>query len=139
MPDGEYFFAEYANEDSLNGKPLRVAITLRIRGDELEFDFTGSDPQLTSSLNMPTGGKERHVLALVGLNYVLYSLNPEILLNAGMLRVARCILPEGSVVNPLAPAAVGMRSLTCKVVQYATMGCSRKWCRTACPPRPPAG
>ncbi|WP_238140634.1 hydantoinase B/oxoprolinase family protein [Bordetella pertussis] len=25
-------------------------------------------------------------------------------------------------VNPLAPAAVGMRSLTCKVVQYATMG-----------------
>ncbi|CAM4269884.1 hydantoinase B/oxoprolinase family protein [Bordetella muralis] len=122
MPDGEYFFAEYADEDSLNGKPLRVAITLRIRDGSLEFDFSGSDPQLNSSLNMPTGGKERHVLALVGLNYVLYSLNPDILLNAGMLRVARCILPEGSVVNPLPPAAVGMRSLTCKVVQYATMG-----------------
>jgi N-methylhydantoinase B len=122
MPDGQYRFCEYADEDSLNGKPLRVAIQLTIRGEELEFDFTGSDPQLNSSLNMPTGGKERHVLALVGLNYVLYSLNPDILLNAGMLRVARCILPEGSVVNPVAPAAVGMRSLTCKVVQYATLG-----------------
>ncbi len=122
MPDGDYRFSEYADEDSLHGKPLRVAIELRIRGDALEFDFSGSDPQLNSSLNMPTGGKERHVLALVGLNYVLYSLNPDILLNAGMLRVARCILPEGSVVNPLPPAAVGMRSLTCKVVQYATLG-----------------
>nr|WP_237711487.1 hydantoinase B/oxoprolinase family protein [Paracidovorax oryzae] len=122
MPDGAYRFSEYADEDSQHGKPLRVAIELRIQGDTLEFDFSGSDPQLNSSLNMPTGGKERHVLALVGLNYVLYSLNPDILLNAGMLRVARCILPEGSVVNPLPPAAVGMRSLTCKVVQYATLG-----------------
>ncbi len=122
IPDGDYPFAEYADEDSANGKPLRVMLTLRVRGGDLEFDFTGSDPQLSSSLNMPTGGKERHVLALVGLNYVLYTLNPDLLLNAGMLRVATCVLPEGTVVNPLAPAAVGMRSLTCKVVQYATIG-----------------
>lgn len=122
IPDGDYPFAEYADEDSANGKPLRVMLTLRVRGGDLEFDFTGSDPQLSSSLNMPTGGKERHVLALVGLNYVLYTLNPDLLLNAGMLRVATCILPEGTVVNPIAPAAVGMRSLTCKVVQYATIG-----------------
>lgn len=122
IPDGDYPFAEFADEDSAKGKPLRVMLTLRVRGNSLEFDFTGSDPQLHSSLNMPTGGKERHVLALVGLNYVLYTLNPDIVLNAGMLRVARCVLPEGTVVNPLAPAAVGMRSLTCKVVQYATIG-----------------
>ena len=122
IPDGDYPFAEYADEDSANGKPLRVMLTLRVRGSELEFDFTGSDPQLNSSLNMPTGGKERHVLALVGLNYVLYTLNPDLLLNAGMLRVARCVLPEGTVVNPTEPSAVGMRSLTCKLVQYATIG-----------------
>ena len=122
IPDGDYPFAEFADEDSANGKPLRVMLTLRVRGGDLELDFTGSDPQLNSSLNMPTGGKERHVLALVGLNYVLYTLNPDLLLNAGMLRVATCVLPEGTVVNPLAPAAVGMRSLTCKVVQYATIG-----------------
>jgi N-methylhydantoinase B len=122
IPDGEYRFSEFADEDSVNGKPLRVALTLRVRGSELEFDFTGSDPQLNSSLNMPTGGRERHVLALVGLNYVLYTLNPGIMLNAGMIRVARCVLPEGTVVNPLPPAAVGMRSLTCKLVQYATIG-----------------
>jgi N-methylhydantoinase B len=58
----------------------------------------------------------------VGLNYVLYSLNPDLLLNAGMLRIARCILPKGSVLNPEPPAAVGMRSLTCMVLQVVVLG-----------------
>ncbi|HEX8543308.1 MAG TPA: hydantoinase B/oxoprolinase family protein [Pseudomonas sp.] len=122
MPDGEYFFAEYADEDSVNGKPLRVALTLRIQGDELEMDYSGSDPQLASSLNIPTGGHERHALMLVGLNYVLYTLSPDILLNAGVYRMVRCILPEGTVVNAQAPAAVGMRSLTCKLTHMLTFG-----------------
>ncbi|UPJ47887.1 hydantoinase B/oxoprolinase family protein [Bradyrhizobium sp. 200] len=123
IPDGEYFFADYADEDAaIDGKPMRIALTLRVRDGELVLDFTGSDPQLSSSLNVPTGGRERHVLPLVGLNYVLYSLNPDLLLNAGMLRVARCILPEGSVLNPQPPAAVGMRSLTCMVLQVVVLG-----------------
>lgn len=139
IPDGDYPFAEFADEDSANGKPLRVMLTLRVRGSDLEFDFTGSDPQLHSSLNMPTGGKERHVLALVGLNYVLYTLNPDLLLNAGMLRVATCILPQGTVVNPVAPAAVGMRSLTCKVVQYATIGAFSRAVPALMPASPAGG
>jgi len=122
IPDGQYRFSEYADEDSVNGKPLRILLTLTVSGTNLTFDYTGSDPQLQSSLNLPTGGHPRHVLALVGLNYVFYTLNPNMLLNAGMLRVVRCILPPGSVVNPSPPAAVGMRSLTCRIVQYATLG-----------------
>jgi N-methylhydantoinase B len=139
MPDGEYFFAEYADEDSVNGKPLRVALTLTVKDGSLVFDFTGSDPQLSSSLNMPTGGKERHVLALVGLNYVLYSLNPDLLLNAGMLKVARCILPEGTIMNCVPPAAVGMRSLTAKVAQYVTFGAFSMVCPERLPACPAGG
>ncbi|MGU7771819.1 hydantoinase B/oxoprolinase family protein [Burkholderia sp. MR1-5-21] len=122
IPEGEYRFAEYADEDSANGKPMRVALAVRIRDGAVELDYTGSDPQLQSSLNIPTGGRERHALALVGLVYVLYTLNPDILLNTGMLRVARCILPEGTVVNAVKPAAVGMRSLTCKLLHLLTFG-----------------
>jgi N-methylhydantoinase B len=139
MPDGEYFFAEYADEDSVNGKPMRVALTLSVRGDALIFDFTGSDPQLASSVNMPTGGRERHVLALVGLNYILYTLDPALLLNAGMLRVARCIMPEGTIMNCTPPAAVGMRSLTAKVVQYVTFGAFSQVCPDLLPACPAGG
>lgn len=122
VPDGDYFFADYADEDSVGGKPCRVALTLKVRGDEVVLDYTGSDPQLGSSLNMPTGGRERHPLVMVGLTYVLYTLDNSLLLNAGTLRPARAVLPQGSIVNCTRPAAVGMRSLTCAMTQIVTVG-----------------
>lgn len=122
IPDGEYFYADYADEDSEGGYPCRIAVTLQIHGDELVLDYTGSDPQLASSLNMPTGGRERHPLALVGVIYVLSTLNHNLLLNAGTLRPMRAILPKGTIMNCEAPAAVGMRSLTCALSQIATLG-----------------
>lgn len=122
IPDGDYFYADYADEDGEGGYPCRIAITLRVRGETLELDYTGSDPQLASSLNMPTGGRERHPLALVGVTYVLSTLDRTLLLNAGTLRPTRAILPPGTVMNCEAPAAVGMRSLTCALSQIATVG-----------------
>ena len=123
IPDGEYFYADYADEDGDDGFPCRIAITMRVKGSELELDYTGSDPQLTSSLNMPTGGRQRHPLALVGVTYALSTLDPTLLLNAGTLRPTRAIMPSGTVMNCEEPAAVGMRSLTCGVSQIATLGC----------------
>jgi N-methylhydantoinase B len=134
LPDGEYFFADYADEDQTGGYPVRVAVTLKIHGDTLTLDYTGSDPQLVSSLNMPTGGKERHSLAMVGVVYSLYSLDPTIMLNHGLVRAARAILPPGTVMNATMPAAVGMRSLMCNLSQTAVIGA---FCR-ALPERMPA-
>jgi N-methylhydantoinase B len=133
-PDGEYFFADYADEDQTGGYPVRVAVTLRVHGDTLTLDFTGSDPQLASSLNMPTGGLERHALVMVGVVYALYCLDPTITLNAGLVRPARAILPPGTIMNAVMPAAVGMRSLICNLAQTAVIGA---FCR-AMPDRMPA-
>jgi N-methylhydantoinase B len=122
LPDGVYPFADYMDEDAPGGWPCRIKLTLTIKGDELIFDFTGSDPQLESSLNMPTGGDERHVLLLVGMIYVLYSLDPSLFLNSGVARVCRCVLPSGTIVNPVFPAAVGMRTLSCNRLHGLTFG-----------------
>ncbi|ONG58567.1 hydantoin utilization protein B, partial [Pseudoroseomonas deserti] len=122
IPNGDYFFADFADEDGEGGVPCRVALTLRVADDSVELDYTGSDPQVAASLNMPLGGRERHPLVHVGLTYVLFTLDPTMLLNAGTLRAARAVLPEGSVVNCTAPAAVGMRSLTCMLTQIVTFG-----------------
>ncbi|MBP2167318.1 N-methylhydantoinase B [Erwinia toletana] len=122
IPDGDYFYADYADEDGEGGYPCRIAVTLRVTGETLALDYTGSDPQLMSSLNMPTGGRERHPLALVGVTYVLSTLDRSLLLNAGTLRPTRAILPPGTIMNCEAPAAVGMRSLTCAMSQIATVG-----------------
>ncbi len=122
MPDGTWEFVDYADEDSVEANPCRLKLTLTIRGDEAILDFTGSDPQLGSSLNVPSGGDPRHTMLLVGVYYVLYTLNPKILLNTGLTRPFTCTTPKGSVLNPIAPAAVGMRSLTCARLRSVIFG-----------------
>ena len=126
IPDGEYSFAEYCDEDGPNGDPLRLFLTLKISGDGAELDFTGSDPQTLSSLNVPTGGHPRHSLMLVGAYYVLSALRPGILLNFGTTRAFTCHAPEGSVLNAQFPAAVGMRSLTCGRLRSLIFGAFTK-------------
>lgn len=135
IPDGSYAFADYLDEDSPGGLPCRLHLDLTVRGEEVVMDFSGSDPQLAASLNMPTGGNPRHILLMVGYNYVLYTLDPSILLNGGMMRPATAIAPEGSVLNPKFPAAVGMRSMTCMRLQGVIMGAFAR----AVPDRLPAG
>jgi N-methylhydantoinase B len=122
LPDGRYDFRDYIDEDAVDGWPCRLKLGLIIDGDDLILDFTGSDPQLESSMNMPTGGDPRHVLMLVGVVYVLYSLDPRLYLNSGIARACRCILPSGTIVNPVFPAAVGMRTLSCNRLHGLTFG-----------------
>lgn len=135
VPDGTWEFIDYADEDSVEANPLRLKLRLTVRGDEAILDFTGSDPQVGSSLNVPTGGDPRHSVLLVGIYYVLYTLNPKLLLNVGMTRPFTCITPEGTVLNPLEPAAVGMRSLTCARLRTVVFGAFSQ----AIPERLPAG
>lgn len=135
LPDGDFRFVDYLDEDGPDGVPVRLELNLQIRGDGIVMDFTGSDPQLKSALNMPTGGNPRHILLMVGFNYCLYTLDPSIPLNGGILRAATCIVPEGTVLNPQHPAAVGMRSLTCGRLQGVVMGAFH----AAAPDRLPVG
>ncbi len=122
LPDGRFFFADYMDEDVANGYPCRIALDVTIEGDGLVFDFTGSDPQIEGSVNIPTGGEVRHALIMVGLVYVLYSLDTSLFLNSGVSRVCRCILPSGTIVNPEFPAAVGLRTLSVQRLQEIIFG-----------------
>jgi N-methylhydantoinase B len=53
---------------------------------------------------------------------VLYTLDPQLVLNAGLTWPFTCIAPEGTVLNPTFPAAVGMRSLTCGRLRSVIFG-----------------
>ena len=122
IPDGDYFFADYTDEDSIGGHPCRIALNLIVKGDELVFDFSQSDPQLNSSLNIPTGGNGRHAIIMVATVYILGLLDRKMLLNFGILRPIQSILPKGSMLNPEFPAAVGMRTLTTLRLQSVIFG-----------------
>lgn len=122
IPNGTYRFHDYIDEDSPGGVPCRLALKAIVEDDSILLDFRTSDPQLASSMNMPTGGFERHTLLLVAIYHAFYSLHPDMLANAGMTRPFKCLLADGSVLNPQYPAAVGMRSLTAIRLQDVLFG-----------------
>src|SRR4029077_15129014 len=88
---------------------------------EIHLDFTGSDIQVSSALNVPTAGKVHPFMSVALVNYFA-TRDRTIPLNAGVLRRVRMTLPEGSVVNPKFPAACGVRYATVLRIYDAVLG-----------------
>jgi N-methylhydantoinase B len=110
IPDGDYSFADYL-DDGGDGVPVRLALTLRVRGSVVELDYAGTDPQVQSAFNLPAFGGRHPFLAQGIINYLL-SEDPHLPLNGGLMRCVRTAAPRGTVLNPEPPAAVGVRYAT---------------------------
>lgn len=104
---GEYVYEDSFEDDGLGGAdvamPLRVA--LRVTGDSLTVDFTGTAPQARAAINMPFGMTRGTVYGAIKS-----IVSPDVLTNAGFTRPITIIAPEGTLVNPRHPAAVGGRA-----------------------------
>lgn len=99
VPDGEY-----TGEDLLEASTglARIRATLKVKGDRLTVDYTGTSPQLDEPLNAVYG------VTVSATAYALKSiLDPEMPMNHGFLEEICIIAPEGSLVNPRKPAPVG--------------------------------
>jgi N-methylhydantoinase B/oxoprolinase/acetone carboxylase alpha subunit len=101
IPEGEYRFEDFLDNDGVSEEPVRLAVAVRIRGDSAEVDFTGSSPQVAGSVNA------NYAIAVSAAMYCFRCLiDAEIPYNAGLLRPIRVIAPERSVVNAGLPAAM---------------------------------
>ncbi len=84
-----------------NGAEIRVAINIDHSSRTARIDFSGTSKQQTTNLNAPAAVCKAAVL------YVFRTLvQDDIPLNAGCLRPLEIIIPEGSMLNPVYPAAV---------------------------------
>jgi N-methylhydantoinase B len=111
IPDGEYTFWDYL-EGGPGGYPIRLRCRLVISGDEIFMDFAGTDPQVRVALNLPSCGKQGHYMLVPTLVRYFRTLDRSVPWNAGLVRMIRNNAPEGSVLNPVPPAAVGVRAAT---------------------------
>jgi N-methylhydantoinase B len=110
LPDGEYF-AEGFNDGfpdnpDTSKRDLRIAVTLRVEGDELEVDLTGTAPQIQDlPLNMPLQGTVMCSIFTVVRSVLLDSEHHEAVpQNRGLVRTIKVTAPEGSLANPIFPA-----------------------------------
>ncbi len=112
LPDGAWRFEDYLDSDVVSDLPVRLAVTVRLEGGGITIDFTGTDPQLAAAMNIPSAGLVHPWLTLRVMAMVA-TIDPTVPLNAGLQRPIRMIAPEGTVVNPVRPAAVGVRHAAC--------------------------
>lgn len=117
LPDGEYGFVDWIDGVGDEPEPLRIEVVLRILGDELSIDFSGTAPQVDASVNCPVG------LVFAACYCALKGIAEREIPNCeGYMRPIRIHAPEGTIVNPVLPAACGARGVVGYRVYDAIMG-----------------
>ena len=120
LADGEYTFTNYLDDDGMGGEPVPIAVMVRVSGERLSVDFSGSGAQARGAMNVPLNALKASVYYAVKA-----LLDPELLPNAGLFDAVEIHAPPGTIVNPNPPAAVGARSITCQKVAGAIFGAFR--------------
>jgi N-methylhydantoinase B/oxoprolinase/acetone carboxylase alpha subunit len=101
IPDGEYRFEDFLDDDGITDQPIRIAVAVRIKGDRADVDFTGSSPQVAGSVNA------NYAVAVSAAMYCFRCLiDADVPYNAGLLRPIGVLAPDRSVVNAGLPAAM---------------------------------
>ncbi|HWE53453.1 MAG TPA: hydantoinase B/oxoprolinase family protein [Bryobacteraceae bacterium] len=105
IPQGEYEFEDFLDNDGVTEEPVRIAVTLRIlageKGSCAEVDFTGTSPQVAGSVNA------NYAVAVSAAMYCFRCLiDSSAPYNAGLLRPISVITPDRTVVNAGLPAAM---------------------------------
>lgn len=111
IPDGCYQFEDFLDDAAGSGLPVRLALSAIFDDGRVHLDFSGSDAQVAVALNIPSHG-EPHAWLTLRILALICTLDKTIPLNAGLLEPISLYAPVGSLVNPLYPAAVGVRHAT---------------------------
>jgi N-methylhydantoinase B len=113
--DGEAHCAtSWMDDDGLPGEPVAIRATVAVRNGRLRIDFSGSAAQARGAMNIPKSALRAAVYFSVKT-----LLDPALPPNSGFFDAVEIEAPEGTIVNPKTPAAVGARSIGCNKVVRA--------------------
>jgi N-methylhydantoinase B len=103
LPDGEWH-----NETWSDGyeEPIVVRCAVKVAGDEIFIDFTGSSPQSTRGINVVLN--YTHAYASFAIKAAVC---PDVPHNEGSFRPVHVSAPPGSILNALDPAPVASRQV----------------------------
>ena len=132
LDDGVYEGESFLDSDGFTDDPIRIKVTITVKGDEAHVDFGGSGAQVTGFVNSPIA----NTATCVYVAFLTTVTTPDIPHNDGVYRPIRITAPEGSVVNPRFPAPVASCTLdtACAILEACWIALSK-----ALPDRVPAG
>jgi N-methylhydantoinase B len=101
IPGGIYRAEDFLDNDGVTDKPLRIAVSIRVRRGRAEVDFAGSAPQCSGSVNAV------EAITYSAVFYVFRCLlDEQVPATSGLMRPIQVIAPPGTIVNARPPAAV---------------------------------
>lgn len=114
LPDGVYSGEAFIDGDGVGNDPCKIVVAIRVEGDGITFDFTGTDVQARGAVNIP-----KTALDATCYYTIKALLDPTLPPNEGMAMPVNIVAEEGTLVRPKFPAAVGIRSTSCQRVVRA--------------------
>jgi N-methylhydantoinase B len=106
LPDGTWSFTDYIDGLGETPEPIALKVSVTIAGDRMTVDWTGSSPEVPAAINCPSAFVKSAVHLIVKCLSDTDIPNFE-----GFLRPLEIILPEATIVNPIAPAACAARAI----------------------------
>ncbi|VAX01314.1 N-methylhydantoinase B [hydrothermal vent metagenome] len=101
IPDGEYHFGDWMDDDGCGNTDLPIKVSLHVSGHHIRVDFVGTAAQTTGNINCPLS------VAAAGVYYAFRCLMPAHTPAAsGSFRSIDIHAPEGCLLNARRPAAV---------------------------------
>lgn len=121
IPDGEYGFTDVMDNVVEGIGPVTLEVTIEIDGDEMIFDYAGTDPQTESAINSYinyTRAYSAFVLKAITQKYL-----PQ---NEGIMRPMTVKAPDGSFLSPEPPCAANARPIVNQRIVELNLGALAK-------------
>lgn len=107
LPTEPVSFEDYIDDDGLGNGPFKMKLTVWREGDNAYFDWAGTDKQAPGPINYYLS--EPMFKMFIG-SFLISVFDPAINFNDGFYDVLHIETPEGSLMRPKAPAALGCRT-----------------------------
>lgn len=123
IPEGSYSFEDYLDNDGIDkDRPVKIRVTVIVKGSDITFDFSGSDLQVKGPANCVLGVV--HSATYCALFNIT---DPTIPSNHGCYRPVTIVAPEGLVINARFPAPVvsGNTETSSRIIDAITGAVSR--------------
>ncbi len=101
LPDGTYSAEDFLDNDGIDDVPLKIALDVTIRGQEMTLDFSRSAPACLGPVNIARS------TAIASCYVALKHVFRDVPANAGCLEPIRFVIPETSILSAKAPKPVG--------------------------------
>ena len=106
IPDGEYRAEGFLDDDGKNRDVrLPIKVCVRVQGDGIEIDLTGSSNQVETAFNVPFEGSTKVACFCAIRSLLLDAVTSDVKVpsNQGSFRPVKVTAPKGSIYNPIFP------------------------------------